>query len=71
MIKIEIWTDSAAMSGERRSLGIAEVLESLASKMRSNFDYPTTPFPPKMKREAYPLFDLNGNTVGRIWEGHS
>lgn len=68
MIKIEIRTESDAFYANR-NIGVAEVLEYLAGKLRRE-EYPTAggPFPPKLKREAHPLFDVNGNSVGWIWE---
>lgn len=69
MIRIQIETGNNAFADGRKRQGLAEVLETLTGKLRRE-EYPTAcgAFPPQRKRDGHPLFDVNGNVVGKIWE---
>ncbi len=65
MIHIEIGPGNAAF-GNHRACETARILRELADRLNS-FEVVI----PLGKRQAYPLVDVNGNRVGRVWEGRS
>lgn len=64
MISIQIKTDNAAFhEGHGPEIEVGRILSKIATELSSGllFDLPR-------KTDAHPLFDVNGQPVGSIWE---